>query len=191
MRKYRSWLMGLGIGIIVGASMLQLILLANDQMDKVVKPLTREELNDQAKQAGLVLLTKAQLDEQLNDAVAAAKEKSETEDNKGEGDGSEPALTTPEENNGEQSPSSSSEAKETEQTEASEPATPKEYTLYVSYGMTLTEVANSLLGLGIIEDTEDFINHARPIAKKMNVGNAVFSGKPTYKQIMSELTRKK
>ncbi|QMV40140.1 hypothetical protein [Cohnella cholangitidis] len=195
MRKYRSWLLGFGIGIILGASMLQLILLAQKQAVMVAEPLTREELNAEAKKAGLVLLTTEQLETKINEAVASVQKDSgqETDDiNSGMND-TESALTPPGANEEGQPSATPTDGAESEQPEASasEPANTEEFTLYIRYGMSLTEVANALFEQGIIEDTKDFINEARPIAKKMNVGNAVFIGKPTVKEIMSELTRKK
>ncbi|RKP55486.1 hypothetical protein D7Z26_09890 [Cohnella endophytica] len=185
MHKYRSWLMGLGIGIVIGASMLQLILLAKDQVKQVeATPISRERLNEEAVKEGLVLLTQNELDAKLKQA---AKESKGTEQSEASPSPSSSPSPTP-------SPSSSPEASEKPDQKDEQPSSSsseEKLTLYVSPGMTLTEVANDLKKLGLIGDVNGFIKHAKPISKKMNVGNAIFVGKPTYQQIMDELARKK
>ena len=188
MRKHRSWLMGLGIGLIIGASMLQLILIAQDQAVMVAQePITREQLNDEAKKAGLVLLTEEQLKAKVEEAVAAAQEETKTnkDDDNTQINNSGAALTPP------KATAAPSDSKESEQPETNASPESETFTLHVSYGMSLTKVANELKNLGVIDDAEDFIQKARVIAKKMNIGNAVFTGKMTYQEIMNELTRKK
>ncbi|WP_256761343.1 hypothetical protein [Cohnella sp. WQ 127256] len=181
MLKYRSWLIGFGLGIMIGASMLQLILFAQDTENKVKQvPMTQEQLNEEAKSAGLKLLTEEQLNTQVEEAVAAALKEAKIKSD-------EISL----EQNKDLESASPSESTPSEQPSINASPDPKSVTLYVSYGMSLTEVAEELKSLGIIDDTEDFIVKAKDIAKKMKVGNAVFTGKPTYKQIMNELTRKK
>ena len=51
MRKHRSWLMGLGIGLILGASMLQLILMAQDQLVIATEQsITQDQLAEEAQE---------------------------------------------------------------------------------------------------------------------------------------------
>ncbi len=189
MRKYRNWLMGLGIGIILGSSMLQLIQLAKDQTVMVAEePLTRDQLNEEAKKAGLVLLpadetryTQDQLDAKVEKAVAAAQEDAKNTDTD-QIDDSDAALKPP---------GQKKDENESPSPDAAGSGEPDSVTLYVRYGMTLLEVAEELVKLGVIEDKEDFIKKAWSISKKMNVGTAVLTGKPTYQEIMDELTRMK
>ena len=175
MRKYRSWLMGLGIGLIVGATMLQLILAAKEQVGNMK---TREQLEEQASKAGSVvypanekIYTEEELQAKLDEAVKA-QQKAE--------------APSP-------SPSPSSESKEpiSESPSAIAEDEPKATTLYVRPGMTLTEVAKKLEELGVVEDSSDFLDKCWSIAKDLEVGTAVFTGQPTYRAIMSELTRNK
>jgi hypothetical protein len=171
--------MGLGIGLIIGASMLQLIQLAQEQAVMVAEePITREQLNDEAEKAGLVLLTEEQLATKVENAVAAALQ--------------DEAPKTQDESEGIKDTNSA--LKPPESSKEPEPAVtpvPKTVTLTVTYGMTLTEVADELKKLGVIEDAEDFIKKARSISKKMKIGKSEFTGKPTYKEIMNELIRMK
>jgi ABC-type transport system substrate-binding protein len=179
MRKYRSWFMGLGIGIILGASMLQVIQFAKNQAAMVAgEPMTPEQLDTAAKNAGLVLLpagqtmyTQDQLKAKIDEAVAAVRETGKT-DNNGIKD-SKGSLKPP-------APSQSPESED-----------PKAITFYIRKNMTLSEVGKKLEELGVIDNAQDFIKKAEPIAKKLNVGTAVFTGKPTYERIMAELTREK
>lgn len=185
MRKYRSGLMGLGIGLIIGASMLQLILAAQDQ----TKPLTREQLEKKAVAAGYVvykadelLYTEEQLQSKIEEAVQQAQKKAEEAD---------PAPTDKQTSESAAEPSPDSEASASESPDATEEEEPKAVTLYVRPGMTLTQVANKLEELGVVEDGADFLDKCWSIAKDLEVGTAVFTGQPTYRQIMTELTRSK
>jgi hypothetical protein len=180
MRKFRSWFMGLGIGIILGASMLQVIQFAKNQAVMVAgEPMTREQLVTAAKNAGLILLpasqtmyTQDQLNAKVDEAVASAVQKTGNTDPNGNHD-TKGALKPP-------APSKSSETVD-----------PKAVTFYIRKNMTLTEAGKKLEELGVIDNAQDFIKKAEPIAKKLNVGTVVFTGKPTYVQIMAELTREK
>jgi hypothetical protein len=173
MRKYRSWLMGLGIGLIIGASMLQVILVAKDQAVIVVdQTLTRDQLDEQAKQMDLVILTSKQLEDKLEEAVLAAMEKKTSKEPTEAIDDSQSDLKSQEPN------TSGSEV-------------PKAVTLYIPKGMNFSEAADKLERLGVIEDADDFIDKAWSISTKLGVGTAVFPGKLTYRQIMNELTRSK
>ena len=187
MRKHRSWWIGFGAGIVVGATLLQMILFSQEQAVMVAEeePLSVEQIQAEAERAGLLVLSRQQLEERLDEAVARAEQGSA-----GQNDGSAlqpPSETSPVAGTGmvDESPSPSPE-------ESGEEVPDDEtYKLYVKYGMSLTEVGEELRKLGLIEDVKDFIEHARPIAKKMKVGTAVFQGKPTYDEIVEELLRKK
>ncbi|TVX97636.1 hypothetical protein [Cohnella terricola] len=197
MRKYRLWLMGLGVGLILGASMLQLILIGLKQSDistiSTRESLTAEELSDEARKAGLLLLTEDQLNARVEEAVNQATRKSEEEADGGTKESEAPKHI---EAVGEQAVSGEKATSATpEEKEASIKEMPEKYEkpvkLDVKYGMSLTEVGKELKKLGVIDDVNDFIDKTRDVSKKMKVGTIVFTSKPTYKQIMNELTRKK
>lgn len=174
MIKYRSWLMGLGIGLIIGASMLQVILFAKDQAVKATvtdqAKLTRDQLDEQARQMGLVILTSKQLEDKVEEAVLAAVEKN----------GPKEASKTIED---------SQAATKPQKPDSSDSDEPKAVTLFIPKGMVFTEAAVKLEQLGVIEDSDDFIDKAWSISTKLGVGTAVFPGELTYRQIMNELTR--
>jgi len=191
MRKYRLWLMGLGVGLILGASMLQLIMLGEKQTVIAAREsLTADELTDEAKKKGLLLLTEEQLAAHVEEAVNQAARKSEEE-----AGGVTEENGEPEQIKADGEPAVSGENAAPQENEASKEETPEKYEepvkLYVKYGMSLTEVGIELKKLGIIDDVDEFIDNTRDVSKKMKVGTIVFTSKPTYKQIMNELTRKK
>lgn len=195
MRKYRSWLMGLGIGLIIGASMLQLILVAKDQTVMVAEQtITREQLDEEAKKSGLVLLTADQLDARVNEAVTAALEEEIKEDSDVEApeiDDTMGALKPPPQaTNDAENSASPSETAEPSKSDAGSKVN-GEVTLYIPYKMNLSEVADKLQELGVIKDADDFVVKAWSISKKLSVGTAVFNKNQAYQQIMNELIRVK
>lgn len=198
MRKHRSWLMGFGIGLIVGAIMLQMITFAEKQNAPLPQEqMTPEELSDEAKKAGLLLLTQEQLDARVQEAVAASEQEGQGESSGEEGDSGQPdasgeeqtASEAPDGSETNAAPSATSNSESEEAPPAAEAT--EQLSLYISYGMSLTEVGQELLKLGVIDDVKVFIEETRPVATKMKVGTAVFKGKPTYQEIMDELVRKK
>ncbi|XID95101.1 hypothetical protein ACF3MZ_11545 [Paenibacillaceae bacterium WGS1546] len=182
MRRHRAWLMGLGTGLIVGASMLQLITFAQDQENKLARPpLTEEQLAQEAGLAGFLLMTEAQLAARVDAAVAEAMAARDEAADPVRNEDEEEAEPEEDPEPAEQAPDRGVASQASEET----------YSVYVKYGMTLTEVGNELKKLGLIDDVGEFIEHTREVATRMKVGNAVFAGKPTYEEIMTELTRKK
>lgn len=164
MRKHRKWWMGFGLGIMIGAMMLQLITFAGEQT------LPGEEK----------LYTQQELEQAVSDAIAAM-----------------PAAEVDQKVDSTEDPQdeASIEATPTEsaQNAAANPddADNRIVAFYIYRGMNLTEVARSLQALGLIEETDDFIEAARPISRKIEIGTATFTGQPTYDEIVAELTRSK
>ncbi|MFC4307393.1 hypothetical protein [Cohnella boryungensis] len=192
MRKYRSWLMGLGIGMVVGASMLQVILFAQDQERAVaIEPFSTEQLSAEAKRSGLLLLSEDELNARIEEAVAQNRPQQGEEDGQnGESESAQPDPA-PSPASGTDSPPESTDRQEPEASPAAEAPEPKTVQLYVKYRMTLTEVGDELEKLGLVEDSKDFVNRAKSISKKLKVGMAVFPDNATYQEIMDELVRKK
>lgn len=131
MLKNRSFLKGMGTGVIVGAMLLQLMLLVQDTKDRVNLPdntadkpaqaeltaeLVREKaasLNLQVFDKGIKLYNQAQLEETVNKAVEAAKAEAAA------------ALPAP---------------------------GPKQVTVYITPGMTAVQVVDYLYQSGVIVD---------------------------------------
>lgn len=188
MRKHRSWLMGLGIGLILGASMLQLILVAQEQAEEASKlPMTREQLQQEASRLNSVVYS---ADQRLYTEEQLLAKLEEVKQAKGE---PEPETSKEPEPGASKEPEQSAAPKDDEQpmpaSEASAEAEP--ITLYIRPRMTLEEVAQKLEELGLVEDADDFVEKSLSIAKSLDVGTAVFYDKPTYAEIRRELTRAK
>ncbi|MBW5444545.1 hypothetical protein GE107_00505 [Cohnella sp. CFH 77786] len=187
MRKHRKWLMGFGIGIMLGASMLQLILFARSQEQALMVA------------EGPKTYTQEQLDEEVAKAVEETKRQlpSATPSASPGGSGGESALKP---GSAAKQPGDGASTQPGGEASAS-PAQPGQTSpdggggrvvaFYVNRGMSLRTVALSLKALGLIEDAGDFTEAARSISRKMEVGTATFTGHPTYEEIMAELTRKK
>ncbi|WP_123040070.1 hypothetical protein [Cohnella candidum] len=181
MRKHRKWLMGFGIGIIVGACMLQLIQFAKDQDQQMMvadgaKTYTQQQLDDEVAKA--LEEAKNKLPDPTPSSAAAVK----------------PGNAAATNQTGEASPSASpapSASASPAGSALSDGGGESVKALYITNGMSLRTVALSLQALGLIEDADDFTEAARSISRKMEVGTAEFKGKPTYKEIIAELTRKK
>ncbi|MBB6732880.1 hypothetical protein [Cohnella zeiphila] len=167
MRKRRGWLIGLGLGLMLGASMLQLMDVARSAPQSVQlpnEPFSREELEKEAGAKGYKLVRddgETYTKEQLDAAVAQAKKE---------------AADSP-------APLSSGEAEGDGMT--------KELDYYVPPGASLQEVASALLAMELIDDKDAFIKLAKPSGGKIRVGLCRFSGKPTPEEIVAELTRAK
>lgn len=178
MRKRRSWLIGLGLGIALGAALLQLMNAAQSPAGPTRlpnEPLSLEELKKQSAAKGYTLVRtgagKTYSQEELDAAVAAAR-KEAAPAGQGSAEGAEKAGSESEE-------------------DSTAVAGDQSKTLYIWQHATLQEVAHALEGLGLIDDKAAFIKRAKPYAGKLRVGLCTFSGQPTYDQIIEELTRGK
>ncbi|MFC4598970.1 hypothetical protein [Cohnella hongkongensis] len=195
MRKHRSWWMGFGIGLIVGAVMLQMMLFAEKQGEAPLpaEPLTAEQLSDEAKKANLLLLSQEQLDALVADRLAQLERESGGEAAGEEGAAGSTGTSGEPADSGSAANAAADEEPEPSETERqeTEEAEQRQVSVNISYGMSLTEVGEELLKQGVIDDLKAFIEGTRPVANKMRVGTAVFTGKPTYQEIMDELVRPK
>ncbi|CAM3892390.1 hypothetical protein COLU111180_12980 [Cohnella lubricantis] len=164
MRKRRSWLIGFGLGLAIGAILLQLMTAAESAGKSALpnEPLSKEDLQKEAAAQGLTLVDpeadgRTYTQEELDAAVAKAKE-----------------------------------AAASGQTAAgSEAERANARTLYVWQDATLAEVSDALMSLGLINDKQAFIQQAKPYSTKIRVGPCTFEGKPSYDEIIEELTRNK
>ncbi len=175
MRKHRKWWMGLGIGIVLGASMLQMILFAQEQ---------ERALQEAAE--GPQLYSQAELDEAVALAAKEALRQAASEEPASGESVSDPGLSsgspsTPSSDSSLSPPSSPAVAEQSD----------KIVSFYINPGMSLTAVARSLEQLGLIDDADDFMDEARSISKNIRTGTAIFTGQPTYEEIIHELIRKK
>ena len=185
MRKHRKWWMGLGLGIMLGAMMLQLINAARQQpvlgteQDKIY---SQQELDQAVEQARKDMLLPASTERSEADIVSQ-EPPTATSPAEASGLPASDALPT-----GGDEPGVESSARTVSEA-GKEPV--QIVAFYVNKGMDLLTVARSLEALGVISDAEDFTEAARPISKKVEIGTAAFAGHPTYDEIIAELTRPK
>ncbi|MDB4868502.1 MAG: hypothetical protein JWR03_2835 [Cohnella sp.] len=174
MRKHRKWLMGFGIGVIIGACMLQLITFAQAQDQALTIPDGKK-------------YTQQQLDAEVAKALAGAqKQPSTSAPGFGSPDASKPPKVEP---GSSQKPGTKEPAPSA--ASAKGDAQGRVVSIYISKDMYLNDVAARLKKLGVIDNVNDFLNQASSISKKLKIGTSTFQDKPTYKQIMDELIRPK
>lgn len=179
LRKHRKWWMGFGLGIALGAMMLQLIVFAQE-----LPVLDAGEEKT---------YTQQELDEAIEEAIRQLPPPpaSPTPSSEPDGDGTASSPSGPEADGADPAapgPAPDAEAS-TGSAESEEPE--RVVAFYVNRGMSLTAVARSLKALGVIDDADDFTHAARPISKQIEVGTASFTGQPDYDEIIAELTRPK
>jgi hypothetical protein len=174
LRKHRKWLMGFGIGVIIGACMLQLITFAQVQDQTLT-------ISDGKK------YTQQQLDAEVAKALAGApKQPSTAASDFASPDASKPPKV---ETGSSQKPGTKVPASPA--ASAKGDGQKRVVSIYVSKDMYLKDVADRLMKLGVIDNANDFLNHADSISKKLKIGTSTFQDKPTYQQIMEELIRPK
>lgn len=202
MFKRRGLLIGLGLGLMLGASMLQLIHAAekgSSSFGLSGASLTAEELKQEAKAQGFALVdssAKTYSQEELDAAVGKAKEETsaskdaDSQDHQSGGDkgsqdnqGGKDSQAT-----GNAGAAESSKDAESGPTPAKEEHT---YSFYIRNNASLVEVATGLQELGLIEDKDRFVKQAKPYSGKLRVGTSTFVGKPSFQEIINEITRAK
>ncbi|WP_217595946.1 endolytic transglycosylase MltG [Cohnella sp. GbtcB17] len=194
MNTRRALLVGLGVGLMAGSALLQLMNYGQDLSEGTTMPveLTVDQLQKQAEGKGFAMYklsepmyTQAQLDaaaaKAKEDALAAAAAKS------GQATGDTPAPSSVSSPSSTPAPSASASPAPAE----TAPAVKERLGLYVAAGDSLEKVATGLKALGVIRDKAAFIKAAKPYSGKMRVGLSVFEGQATYDEIVAELLRDK
>lgn len=169
MRRHRKLLIGLGLGLMLGASLLELVTFAR-QSGPAETELSEEQFLEQADRFGYrvfpsdtQIYTQADVDRMMREAeerYAGNAEPPAEEEQPGEETEEEPAALT----------------------------------LPIPPGMSLTEAAEGLLVLGVLTDRKDmqeFLELARPQSGRLQPGIAVFRGRMTHEEILAELLRRK
>lgn len=196
MMRSRSFMSGLGVGLIIGAALLQLMIVGekqtsvmNTQSDAI---LTREQLEEKAEAFDLKVV---ELSEQLLTEEEWKQRKLEEIQSNGidSPNQSEPAVTPLE-------PSAPVEPKGTgNEHTTSEVQSPKEPLVeptkaeIVNYkienGKSLTDVAVGLEKVGVISNRNQFIKEAskQKINTKIRVGNYTFTKGESYESIISKI----
>ncbi|THF81238.1 hypothetical protein [Cohnella fermenti] len=192
MLKRRGLLIGLGLGLMIGASSLQLMLAAEkgaSSLNLSDASLTREELREAAEAQGFALVdaaVKTYTQEELDAAVQKAGSDAQAAGGTDgiAGSGADEAATGP-------ASSAASPASSPADSSAASSEEEHTYSFYIRAKASLLEVATGLEELGLIDDKEQFAKQAAAYSKSLRVGTCLFVGKPTYEEIIAEITRAK
>ncbi|MUT66383.1 hypothetical protein [Paenibacillus sp. NEAU-GSW1] len=174
MLKNRNFLTGLGIGIIVGALLLQLMLIGEQ---------SQRELGAGLNGADEKLYSQAELDAAIEaermDAQSrqSAETATESDAKKTEAPSNTPAAT--------ETPKPSATSGNTEKTKQE---TPVERKVRIVGGMNLTSTAKLLFEEGIITDQSEFIAKMKRSKKQVRAGHFLFKGQPALDEVMKVIT---
>jgi len=205
--KNRSFMSGLGIGLIIGAILLQLMIMGEGQVSTTAgqsTDLTREQIEEKAKAMDLKviesseqLLTKEEWQQQKNELIVAPEAKSTQSPTK-----AKPAIepvqpSSPEqpEKKDESTPSKvqSSQAQSTLPPKTPVTPTKEKVTQVVDYkikkGSNLTTIANDLEKIGVIGNSDQFIKQAveQKINRKIREGSYTFTKGENIESIISKI----
>lgn len=200
MIKNRHFMMGLGVGLIVGALLLQLMLIGQEGSGKLW---TKEQVEQAAELLNLKvvehddeLLTKEEWEAQSGQATGLDEAlKLESKDKKGNApkDPKAPSLPdTPATTDDGTKDTAKATSPETPKTDApEEPKKPEaaEVQYKISYGNTLTNVADGLHKKGVIANKNEFIKQAkaRKINSKIRTGTYSFQVGEDYDSIIDKI----
>lgn len=169
MRRHRKLLIGLGLGLMLGASLLELVNFSRQSGPSALE-WTEEQFLEQADRFGYrvfpadaQIYTQADVDRMIREA-------------------------------GERNAESAGPPPETEAPREDAQDEPPVLTLPIPPGMSLTEAAEGLLVLGVLtdrKDLEEFLQFAWPKSGRLQPGIAVFRTQMTHEEILAELLRRK
>ncbi|SEN33124.1 hypothetical protein [Paenibacillus sp. OV219] len=190
----RTFLFGLGVGIIIGAALLQLMLIGEQQVDSPDPLNQQEDTSSDAKMYSQEELVKAVSDERQRveaEAKQTAAEKPDSKatddkatDTKGDKDAeAKDASEVKEDVNKQTSSSDSSGA-----ANSSTAPDPKRIVLRIPPNTSVADTAVILASHGVITDKNAFIDLMR--TKKIRAGYFAFKGKLSLHQVGTTLTSK-
>ncbi|WP_127592502.1 endolytic transglycosylase MltG [Paenibacillus lautus] len=197
MIKNRTFMMGLGSGLVIGAVLLQLMWIGQGTTAATTEELTKEQLMAAAEAMDMQvfegseeLLTAEQWEEKRLSAGA------------GESEGADPAQRTgtekPEAPQQPEKPETGVDKKQESPrvTNPAEPKTPAKAEAHIKVniqsGNNLSDVANSLLNAGVIDNKQAFITKAteNKINTRILSGTYSFTAGESYNSIITKITTK-
>lgn len=199
--KNRIFMLGLGLGLVIGALLLQLMQLGqrHEQLNNL--DLTAEQLQQAAQKLDLQvvdaseeLLTEAQWEERSATAEDGQEEQSEGSAELEQQQSKEPQL--PEEPGAPSEPADKTTGKAAPAAAPKEPAPIKEpvtlIPITIKNGSNLTDVAQALKAAGIISSQEQFIKKAsaRKLNTKIQSGSYSFKAGEDMDVILTQITTK-
>ncbi|SDW26948.1 hypothetical protein [Paenibacillus sp. CF384] len=171
----RTFLFGLGVGIIIGAALLQLMIIGEKQVNKMDEPVQQETTESE-----LIGYSKTELDQ----AVAAERKRVEAEYKKKLAD-KQALLDQVKQDQAKQD--AAKDDKNVKETAASEnTAVSKSVVVRIPPNSSVTETADILHGSGVISDKKSFISLMR--TTKIRAGYFAFEGDLSLSQIRTIIT---
>lgn len=197
MIKNRTFMMGLGSGLVIGAVLLQLMWIGQGTTAATTQELTKEQLMAAAEALDM------QVFEGSEELLTAEQwEEKRLSDGAGDSEGADPAQKTgtekPEAPEQPKKPETDVEKKQ-ESPRVTNPAKPKtpakaeaHIKVNIQSGNNLSDVANSLLNAGVIDNKQAFITKAteNKINTKILSGTYSFTAGESYNSIITKITTK-
>lgn len=197
MIKNRTFMMGVGTGLVVGAVLLQLMWIGQGSTALVTQSLTKEELAAAAEALDLQVVERTDelmTEEQWEEKKLTGNEGSESADID---PAPQPDSKKPEVPQQPKQPDTDSDKQESPQVnQPAEPKTPAKaktsIEVRIPAGNNLSDVATSLLSAGVIEDKQAFINKAteKKINRTIQSGTYSFTAGESYNSIITKITAK-
>ncbi|RAR43365.1 endolytic transglycosylase MltG [Paenibacillus sp. MDMC362] len=196
MIKNRTFMMGLGSGLVIGAVLLQLMWIGQGTTASQTQELTKKQLVAAAEALDMQIVEDS--DELLTGEQWKEKELGEG----GESEGADPAQKTgtekPEAPEQPKKPEPGEEKKQESPrvTNPEQPKTPAKAEAHIKVnipsGNNLSDVANSLMDAGVIDNKQAFINKAteNKINTKILSGTYSFTAGENYNSIITKITTK-
>lgn len=199
MIKNRTFMMGVGTGLVVGAVLLQLMWVGQGTTASETQSLTKEELTAAAEALDLQVVERS--DELMTEEQWEAKKLEVNED--GEPADTDPTLKPdskkPVVPQKPKQPDADANADKKESPQVNKPVEPKtpakaktSIQVRIAAGNNLSDVANSLLTAGVIEDKQAFISKAteKKINRTIQSGTYSFIAGESYNSIITKITAK-
>ncbi|WP_410769227.1 hypothetical protein [Fontibacillus sp. BL9] len=195
MIRNRQFMTGLGIGLIVGALLLQVMLIGQGQAGKLK---TREQVEQAAAALNLKVVETNQ--ELLTEEEWKAKSEETEQPEEGEAGGIN-ETKDPDDPEAPDTPAAPADPEDSDPSgslavpETATPESPKEpdkgsVKYKIAYGSTLTGVAEGLHKAGVISDKEAFLKQAKAkhINTKVRTGTFTFEVGEDYNSIISKIS---
>ncbi|KZS43719.1 hypothetical protein AWU65_26900 [Paenibacillus glucanolyticus] len=196
MIKNRTFMMGLGSGLVVGAILLQLMWIGQGSTASDTKDLTKEQLMAAAEALDMQVIEHS---EELLTADQWEEKKLSERSSETEGSDKAKEIGTKQPDIPEQPEKPEADGKDQKPKEVNKPAEPKTpvkanapIKVNIRAGNNLSDVASHLLSAGVIDNKQAFINKAteKKINTSIQSGTYSFTAGESYNSIITKITAK-
>ncbi|AWP26928.1 endolytic transglycosylase MltG [Paenibacillus sp. Cedars] len=196
MIKNRTFMMGLGSGLVVGAILLQLMWIGQGSTASDTKDLTKEQVMAAAEALDMQVIEPS---EELLTADQWEEKKLSERSSDTEGSDKAKEIGTKQPDIPEQPEKPEADGKDQKPKEINKPAEPKTpvkasapIKVNIRAGNNLSDVASHLLSAGVIDNKQAFINKAteKKINTSIQSGTYSFTAGESYNSIITKITAK-